>query len=215
MPVHDARRLRTTRLIALGIAWLVPVVSGLLHHFDPMYALLGLVYPTTRKAILLLGIGLQVYRIARPTTAPRVYEYVETQGEIGVLGLLIFLDFAIQYSNLGFGGAMLQWGFSVADWLMMLGLFAGRTRVVVDGNTRKVTFGDLIPRTKSFDEIRGLGTITIRHLRNGVQTGTTYRVGLFVGAGAPKPLDIGYSPVEVEQKIRAIMNETGLQVARA
>lgn len=216
LPTHDVQRLRITRLIALGIAWLAPVLIATVRDFSVMSLIGGIFYPTIRKLILLVGIGLQVYRLVKPVTGqPRVYEYVETQGEVAILVMLLFFDLGLRYVNRGFGGDLIQWGWSVADWAMMLGLYAGRMRVVIDGNARTVTIGDLIPRTKTFEQIRGLGTITIRMLRNGVHTGTTHRVGLFVGNGAPMRLDVCYAPIEVENKIRAIVMETGVPIARA
>lgn len=211
----EVQRVRIYRLAAIGLAWMIPVVTGALVHFDPWGMLSAMFYPTVRKAILVAGIGLQIGRLARPAGGQRTIEYLDTQGELGILGLVVFLDLAIWYGNRGYGGEILQMGFKVVDWAMMIGLFAGRLRVVIDGNARTVTIGDVIPRTTSFDALRGLGLVETRMMRNGHHTGTLYNVGLFPQNGAPTKLDRCASVQEVDGRIRAIQMETGLQVARA
>jgi hypothetical protein len=86
---------------------------------------------------------------------------------------------------------------------------------VIDGDARTVTIGDLVPRTKRLDEVRGLGLISVTMRRNGVSLGTYHRVGLFRASGAPIRLDHGGTVEGVDQLIRTISAQTGLQVARA
>lgn len=212
----DASRLPYYRLAALALSWLFPVVALLpvLGDMpDPVRGIVGaLFYPTVRKAILLAGIGVQGLRIVRPDEGrPQTFVFVQTQGEIGVLFLALFLDFSLVFINRngGLAGDVMR----AVDWGFVLWIFAFRGRVVIDGVARTIKTGEPFARTLSFDAVRGLGMIELRLLRRGAHVGTTYQLGLFPKEGSPTPIYAYPTPQDVDVTIAALARETGIPIA--
>lgn len=212
----DATRLPYYRLVAIALSWLFPVVALLPvmgEMPDPVRAIVStLFYPTVRKAILLAGIGVQAMRIARPDEArPQTFVFVQTQGEIGVLFLALFLDFSLVYVNRN--GGLVGDVFRAVDWGFVLWIFAFRGRVVIDGVARTIKTGEPFARTLSFDAVRGLGLIELRLLRRGAHVGTTYQLGLFPKEGKPTAIYNYLTPQEVDATIATLARETGIPIA--
>lgn len=210
----DADRLPYYRLAALGVSYFIPLVLSVIMWGPSVGGILGsLFYPTVRKLIIVGGLVVQVLRIVRPEQArERTFVFTSTQGEMGLIGLALFFDFALSYINrdAGFAGMLLR----AMDWFCVYALFGFRERTVIDGLARVIKTGDPIVRTVPFDAVLGLGTIDLQRMRYGSIVGRTYFVAVFRKDGGAPIRVVGYpTPQDVHATITALAQQTGIPIA--
>lgn len=216
----EALAWRKFRIAATALVFFLPSLTALVqpgYHFS----VLGLVYPSLRRAVLLGIIAYHVYRLKNPEhLRPRTMEFWNTNwaGEvISVLGAWFIPGILMNLAGrqLVYLGPMVSYlGTQLLGGLLALTMLSPATRTVIDGEAQKATVWGLFPRTIPFASLPGLGTVEVRMLRNGSHVGTQHFVALFTGSGEPTKLRQLDAQGELAGQINLIAQHTGVPVAR-